>query len=211
MRFFVPWFLAFFLLPVSASAADCYLSVAYGTGEYRDSLTRKLEDKLLQSSYVDGSYAFESRSRPYQIGAGCPVTSWLDAEVGYLQGYQTVVVTAAALCVDVFGERVCSPPALIHRTATLEGWELALIGKLRLDDQWSITTRIGALSGTARVRVTIPEFSGSVGLSGEKRGVIPVLGLGMRYQANPKLSLAIEHKLFDDKSGITQLVARWSL
>lgn len=205
-RFFLVLILG---LPCSAMAGDCYFLFGYGTGEYRRSFTEKLEDRLLESDYVDGGYVVRRRSNPYQIGGGCELGRYAAVELDYFQGLRTEVATTAALCADVSDVRLCTSPVLIRRVATLEGWELSLLGRVPIGEYWSITGRLGALSGVARVTVTIPNDSINIAVSAEKRGVAPIAGLGIAYRPRPDFSFAIEHKRFDGKSFINQLVGRW--
>lgn len=205
-RFFfilVLWF------PFAAAAGECYFTVGYGTGEYRRDYTEKFEDRILGSDYIEGSYVTNRRSHPYQIGGGCDLGRYAAVEVDYFQGLRTEVTTTFAPCVDVLSAHVCSPPILMRRVATLEGWELSLLGKLPVSERWSITGRLGVLSGVARINVTVPEASDKISLSGEKRGNAPIVGLGLRYRPTTDFSLAFEHKRFDGKSRVNQIVGRW--
>lgn len=197
--------------PLTARAADCYFLLGYGSGQFSRSYTEKLEDKLLGNRYIDGAYTVNSRSQPYQLGGGCQVWKYAAIELEHLGGYRHEVVTTAALCATVLEERVCTKPGLLRRTATLEGWGLSVLGRLPLSERVFLTGRFGALSGVARVSVSFPESSDPVSLSLEERGIVPILGLGLLYQANPQFSLAGEAITFDVKySRITRLVARWS-
>ncbi len=199
------------LVSIPAKAADCYFLFGYGSGQFSRSYTEKLEDKLLGSRYIDGAYTVNSRSQPYQLGGGCHLGKYAAVEADYFQGYRHEVITTAALCVNGLGERVCTKPGLLRRTASLEGWELSVLGKYPLTERVSLTARLGALSGVARVSVSFPESSDPVNLSMEERGVIPILGLGLLYQANREFSLAAEAVTFDIKySRVMKLVARWS-
>ncbi len=205
-RFFLVLVLVF---PFSTTAAECYFLAGYGTGEYRRSYTEKLEDRILESDYIDGSYVINQRSHPYQIGGGCELGRYVAVEVDYFQGLRTEVTTTAAVCADVSSARICTPPVLMRRVATLEGWEFSFLGKLPLGEHWSVYGRLGALSGVARVNVTIPSESASISLGAEKRGTIPIAGLGIVYRPLPSFSFALEHKRFDGKSFINQAVGRW--
>lgn len=197
--------------PLTAKAADCYFLLGYGSGQFSRAYTEKLEDKLLGSRYIDGAYTINSRSQPYQLGGGCNLGRYAAVEADYFQGYRHEVVTTAALCVNALGERVCTKPGLLRRTASLEGWELSLLGKYPLTERVSLTGRLGVLSGTARVSVSFPESSEPVSLSMEERGILPILGLGLLYRANRDFSLAAEYTTFDlEHSRIVRLVARWS-
>ncbi|MFA9262638.1 MAG: hypothetical protein ACEQSB_04790 [Undibacterium sp.] len=197
--------------PLTAKAADCYFLLGYGSGQFSRSYTEKLEDKLLGSRYIDGAYAINSHSQPYQLGGGCNLGRYAAVEADYFQGYHHEVVTTAALCVNALGERVCTKPGLLRRTASLEGWELSLLGKYPLTERVSLTGRLGVLSGVARVSVSFPESSEPVSLSMEERGMLPILGVGLLYQANREFSLSVEAVTFDaNYSRLMKLVARWS-
>lgn len=197
--------------PLTARAADCYFLLGYGSGQFSRSYTEKLEDKLLGNRYIDGTYTTNARSQPYQIGGGCQIWKYAAVELEHFAGYRHEVTTTAALCADVLGERVCTKPGLLRRTATLEGWGLSILGRFPLSERVFLTGRLGTLSGVARVSLTIPESSDPVSLSLEERGIVPMLGLGLLYQANQQFSLAGEAVTFDAKySRITRLVARWS-
>ncbi|MFZ1626565.1 MAG: hypothetical protein WAT81_02050 [Candidatus Moraniibacteriota bacterium] len=197
--------------PLTAKASDCYFLVGYGTGDYRRNYTEKLEERILNSDYVDGDYTVNRHSHPYQIGGGCSLGRYIGIEVDYFQGLRTEVMTNASLCVNNSVERVCTRTVSIRRLATLEGWELSFLGRLPISKHWSITGRFGALSGAARVMVTIPSESMTIGLVAEKRGTIPIVGLGIMYRPLPSFSFSLEHKRFDGKSSINQFVGRWYL
>jgi|GEM_PF-7044648 len=197
--------------PLTAKAADCYFLLGYGSGQFSHSYTEKLEDKLLGNRYIDGAYAVNSRSQPYQLGGGCQVWKYVAVELERLDGYRHEVITTAALCVNALGERICTKPGLLRRTATLEGWGLSLLGRYPLSERVFLTGRLGVLSGVARVSLSFPESSDPISLSLEERGVIPMLGLGLLYQANQQFSLGVEAVTFDaEHSKIARLVGRWS-
>lgn len=211
MSRFVLSFLLMLCLPFAARAADCYFMVGYGSGQFSRSYTEKLEDKLLDYRYIDGAYTTNGRSQPYQIGGGCQVWKYAAIELEQLGGYRHEVITTAALCATVLGERVCTKPGLLRRTATLEGWGISLFGRYPLSERVFATGRFGALSGVARVSLSFPESSDPVSLSIEERGILPIIGLGLLYQANQQFSLAGEAVTFDARySRIMRLTARWS-
>lgn len=198
-------------VPLTARAADCYFVIGYGSGRFSHSYTEKLEDRLLGGRYINGEYIVHSESRPYQLGGGCHMSRYFALEIDYLQGYRHEVVTTMTACPNSFSERACTMRGLLRRRATLEGWEISVLGRYPLSERIFFTGRFGLLSGTARVSLTLPEMLSSVSLSIEERVVIPVIALGLLYQANRDFSLATEAVTFDLKnSRMTKLVARWS-
>ena len=201
-------FLTGWTLPTFA-ATDCYLVAGLGQGRYKRSLTNKFEDHLLDRSWIQKTSTFKSTSYPYQLGVGCQFSRSFALEVGYLQGFKTQVNTTVAICGEIFDLSLCSKSVLLRREMTLEGWEVSGLGLLPLSQRVAFTGRLGILVGTGRATLLIPQLSKEIQFSTEKRGVIPVVGLGLMYRANPDFSLSFERKQFDGNSSLGQVVARW--
>lgn len=193
----------------ASARTDCYFLVGFGSGHYDRSLTHKFEDKLLDTPYIQGNVDYHSKSHPYQIGGGCQPWRYLAFEIDYFQGLRTEVNTTFKACAEISRYTLCSSSAKMQREMTLEGFEISALGLLHLSERTSLTVRLGALTGVARLTLSFPQLSERVKLSTEERGTILLAGIGIRYRANPDFSLSLEHKRFDGYSRINQVAARW--
>lgn len=200
--------LAWGSLPAQA-ATDCYFLAGVGQGSYTRSFIKQFEQKLLDQPDVKGSTEFDPHSRPYQLGGGCRPWRYLAIEVDYFGNFQTEVNTTFVVCTDIQSRSRCSGTMLTRRKLTLEGFEFSGLGFLPITERLAFTARLGIMRGRAEASLQFPQASMPLQISAEKQGVIPVVGVGLLYQANRDFSLAIEEKRFDGYSRTQQVLLRW--
>ncbi len=214
-----PQFL-FLLLSVSpAVAAECYLLGGYGSGTYRHD-SAKLESKILSfetsGEYAGHSYAVQAtggywidqRSRPYNLGIGCGLSSAWSFELDYRRGFRMAINSRFGLRGHVDGRTFETDQVAFQQRIDMEGIGASFVGAYALGSGVSLTGRIGMMRARARHSVSFPEFSSTRWVLREERGNLPIIGLGLMYRPSQSWSFATEAVKYNGESEILSFVIR---
>jgi hypothetical protein len=175
---------AFALLAFSSSAwAQCSLVLGAGQSKVTGISTLKYEDRLFAEKVVSGGHLTDGTSRTTRFGLQCPINRTFDWALDYREGFRVQVASQGMV-------RDSSVQAnfAFQRFGEARGYGLSTIGRLPVSEQLSLTGRAGVLVGIGAIGLS----SGDISLAQEKRGYLPILGLGLRYDGGRSWFLHLE-------------------
>ena len=174
--------LALFVLSSSAWA-QCAFVLGAGHSKVSGISTVRSEDRLFAEKVVFGGHETDGTSRTTSFGVQCPINRVFYWALSYQEGFR-VHVQSQGMVRDASVQTNFA----FQRFGEARGYGLSTIGKLPVSEQLSLTGRAGVLVGIGSVGLS----SGDISLSQEKRGYLPILGLGLRYDGGRSWFLHLE-------------------
>jgi opacity protein-like surface antigen len=185
------WLLAmtmlFFLS--SAHAGSCYISAGIGQSTIGLIGPKDYESELLETEYTSLSANEDAQSITHEFHLGCTLSEehGLKAELSMFDGLKHTVETDVTVHYDNSDANF-----LLQRTVRARGYMLSGIWEVPLDERKSLFGRLGAAYLTAEADLTADDSPYSVHY--EQEGVVPVVGLGLRYAWSDSWSAALEYR-----------------
>ena len=182
--------LALFVLSSSAWA-QCALILGAGQSTVTGINTARYEGRLFAESSISGAYYADGTSHTTRFGISCPINRTFEASLDYREGFRAFVASDGTLRVDDVQAKFA-----VKRFAEVRGYGLSVLGKYPVTEQLSVTGRVGALVGVGFVGLS----SGNISLAEKKRGYLPLMAVGLRYDGGRNWYLQYEESRYTDGS-----------
>lgn len=174
--------LALFALS-SGAWAQCAFVLGAGHSKVSGISTVKYEDRLFTTKFVSGGHLTDGTSRTTSFGVQCPINRVFYWALSYQEGFRVQVQSQGMV-----RDSSVQTNFAFQRFGEARGYGLSTIGKLPVSEQLSLTGRAGFLFGIGSAGLS----SGDISLAQEKRGYLPILGLGLRYDGGRSWFLHLE-------------------
>ncbi len=183
---------AFAWLAFSSSAwAQCSLVLGAGHSTVTGINTARYEGRLFAESSISGAYYADGTSHTTRFGITCPMSRSFEVSLDYREGFRAFVASDGTLRLDDVQANFA-----VKRFAEVRGYGLSVLGKYPVTEQLSVTGRVGALVGVGFVGLS----SGNISLAEKKRGYLPLMAVGLRYDGGRNWYLQYEESRYTDGS-----------
>lgn len=182
--------LALFVLSSSAWA-QCAFVLGAGHSKVSGISTVRYEDRLFAEKVVFGGHETDGTSRTTSFGVQCPINRVFYWALSYQEGFR-VHVQSQGMVRDASVQTNFA----FQRFGEARGYGLSTIGKLPVSEQLSLTGRAGVLVGVGFVGLS----SGNISLAEKKRGYLPLMAVGLRYDGGRNWYLQYEESRYTDGS-----------
>lgn len=172
---------------------QCYAKVAIGKAKVQGIKTG-FEQDLFAHRYVEGGFRVNGSSRSYTVGIGCEIHRYFAVELDRREGFKASVESRGSLAykgIEFFDFH-------FKRFAEVEGYGLSILGSYPVAPRWYVTGRLGVLAGKERVGLASEHFPEDWRIVRERDGMLPIIGVGLRYHNSRRLALTLEHNWYSD-------------
>lgn len=180
-----------FLALSSGAWAQCALILGAGQSTVTGINTARYEGRLFAESSISGAYYADGTSHTTRFGVSCPINRTFEASLDYREGFRAFVASDGTWRVDDVQAKFA-----VKRFAEVRGYGLSVLGKYPVTEQLSVTGRVGALVGVGFVGLS----SGNISLAEKKRGYLPLMAVGLRYDGGRNWYLQYEESRYTDGS-----------
>jgi hypothetical protein len=194
---------------------ECYFSLALGESRVYGVKTAAYEGRVFDSDGVTGGYRIDSKSRTTHFGGGCDLNRYLSIEADYREGFSVAVNSSGKYHVSVDGKsydinfnsqtyRVSYDGISYTRSfdfrrfAKVRGYTVSGLLRYPLTEKLEPYARLGIMAGVEYVGLSSSVLPEGVVVAREKNGILPFVGLGVRYKLSKDWFVAAEKTGYAD-------------
>lgn len=159
--------------------------VTGSVGHTIDMSTKKgeIDNDLTQAGATNISSGYDSHSSGLKLKLGYELNEYVSIEAGYVN-------------LGKFKYTATATQGSFNANAKTDGWDIALIGSLPLDKDFSLLGKIGAINARLQTDATFAANGLNASAAESDRKWHAVYGIGLGYKVNPAVSLRLEYERY---------------